>query len=134
MRSWNSQKKNCYDLPCYTKPVAQEDFWNRICKAAKRPQWKGDTFMDSWILLLKGDVVMVKILASLTDNPNAPDKNGNTPIHWAAMYGHPEIVKILAPLTLTDNPNGPNNAGYTPIYCAEYYGHTEIVKILAALL
>ena len=34
--SWNSKKKTCFDLPCYTKPVAQEDFWNRICKAAKR--------------------------------------------------------------------------------------------------
>ena len=40
------------------------------------------------------------------DNPNAPNKDGNTPIHEAAKNGHTEIVKILAPLT--DNPNAPN--------------------------
>ena len=38
--SWNSKKENCFDLPCYTKPVAQEDFWNKICRAAKCPEWK----------------------------------------------------------------------------------------------
>ena len=43
---------------------------------------------------------------------NAPDKTGNTPIHWAALYGHTEIVKILAPLV--DNPNAPNDIGETP--------------------
>ena len=74
--SWNSKKENCFDLPCYTKPVAQEDFWNRICKATKHRQQKGY-------------VEMVKILAPLTDNPNAPDKHGNTPIYWAAMHCHP---------------------------------------------
>ena len=88
--SWSSKKKNCFDLPCYTKPVAQEDFWNRICKAAKHRQ-------------RKGYVEMVKILATLTDNPNAPDKHGNTPIYWAAVCGNTEIVKILAPLS--DNIN-----------------------------
>ena len=33
--SLNSKKKNCFDLPCYTKPVAQEDFCKKICRAAK---------------------------------------------------------------------------------------------------
>ena len=46
---------------------------------------------------------MVKILAPLTDNPNAPDNNGQTPIYLAAANGHTDMVKILAPLT--DNPN-----------------------------
>ena len=46
---------------------------------------------------------IVKMLAPLTDNPNAPNKNGETPIIWAARYGHTENVKILVPLT--DNPN-----------------------------
>ena len=30
----------------------------------------------------------------LTNNTNAPDKDGETPIHWAAQNGHTEIVKI----------------------------------------
>ena len=74
---------------------------------------------------------MVKILAPLTDNPNAPRNDGKTPIYWAAYKGHTEIVKILAPLT--NNPNVPNRDGRTPIHCAAEYGHTEIVKCLVPL-
>ena len=48
----------------------------------------------------------------MTDNPNAPERYGNTPIHRAACSGHSEIVKILAPLTA--NPNTPNKIGQTP--------------------
>ena len=67
----------------------------------------------------------------MTDNPNTPDKDGDTPIHHAALEGHTEIIKILAPLT--DNPNVPNKTGVTPIYIAAHEGHTDIVKILAPL-
>ena len=67
----------------------------------------------------------------MTDNPNAPDKTGNTPIHEAAWKGRTEIVKFLAPLT--NNPNAPNKDGMTPIYQAASYGHTEVVKLLASL-
>ena len=66
------------------------------------------------------------------DNPNAPDKDGVTPIHWAAREGYTEIVKILA--RLTHNPkNSPNIFGVTPIHWAASEGNTEIVKILAHL-
>ena len=67
----------------------------------------------------------------MTENRNAPNNWGNTPIHKAAEYGYTEIVKILVPLT--DNPNAPNNNGETPIHKAVLNGHTEIVKILASL-
>ena len=61
----------------------------------------------------------------MTDNPNAPDENGKTPIDWAAYNGHTEIVKILAPLT--DNPNAPNWLGETPSSVAQ---NAEIRRIL----
>ena len=70
-------------------------------------------------------------MAPLADNPNAPDKFGETPIYWAARMGHTEIVKILAPLT--DNPNAPDKFGETPSYRAAWKGNSEIVKILAPL-
>ena len=44
-----------------------------------------------------------QILAPLTNNFNAQNEYGQTPIHSAAYFGHTEIVKILVPLT--DNPN-----------------------------
>ena len=61
----------------------------------------------------------------MTDNPNAPDNVGYTPIYWAATNGHNEMVKILAPLT--DNPNAPNNYGETPFQVAR---NAEIRGIL----
>ena len=59
-----------------------------------------------------GYTEIVKILAPLTDSPNAPNNTGKTPIYWAALKGHEEIVKILAPFT--GNPNAPNNYADTP--------------------
>ena len=83
-------------------------------------------------------------------------------IEWASLYGHTEIVQLLAPFTdnledqyryviqaaahrgqteivkilapLTDNPNAHDNTGRTPILKAAQNGHTEIVKILAPLM
>ena len=46
------------------------------------------------------DMEIIKIRAPLIDNSNA-HIYGNTPIYWAAYYGHTEIVKILSPLTDT---------------------------------
>ena len=61
----------------------------------------------------------------MTDNPNAPNKNGTSPIHNAAWNGHTEIVKILAPLT--DNPNAPNKNGESP---SSFTKNAGIRKIL----
>ena len=81
--------------------------------------------------MISGYADIIRIMAPLIDNPNAPGENGWTPIYRAAYNGNTEVVKILAPLT--DNPNAPNNYGRTPIYLAAQNGHTEIVKILAPL-
>ena len=34
-------------------------------------------------------------MAPLTDNPNAENKYGLTPIYWSTCNGHTEIVKLL---------------------------------------
>ena len=68
-----------------------------------------------------GHTEIVKILAPLADNPNAPYTDGRNPIYCAARYGHTEIIKILAPLA--DNPNTPNINGSTPIHWAACCGH-----------
>ena len=71
---------------------------------------------------------IVKILAPLTDNPNAPDEDGRTPIFWAAFKGNTEIVKILAPLT--NHPSAPDIYGVTPIVIAK---NEEIKEILSSI-
>ena len=64
----------------------------------------------------------------MTDNPNAPDNTGKSPIYWAARNGHTEVVKILVPLT--DNPNAPNNYGQTPSSVTK---KAEIKQILKSI-
>ena len=128
---WNFKKDAladlpCYssplaDLPCYSSPAVQDDFRKRIFECCKK-------FRSE---LSDKDIEIVKILAPLVDNPNAPNENGDTPIHWAAHHGHAEIVKIL--VHLVDNPNAPNKNGDTPINWAARRVHTEIVEILAPL-
>ena len=90
---WNL-KKEVVDLPCYSSPAVQDDFRKKIWESCKKQESSDE------------DTEIVKILAPLTDNPNAPDKVGETPIYWAAYNGHMEIVKILA--LLIDDPNTPD--------------------------
>ena len=105
---WKLKKEPLVDLPCYTSPAVQDDSRKRIREICE----KWESFDE--------DLETVKILASLTDNPNVPDKNGWTQIHHASLKGHKEIVKILAPLT--ENPNAPDGFGFTPIHHATFYG------------
>ena len=116
---WNYMDIALVDLPCYSSPLLQNDFRNRIREISNEQ------------LSYEQDIQLVKILAPLTDNPNASDVERITPIHFAAHHGHTEIVKILAPLTNT--PNAPGKYGFTPICIAALHGHSEIVKILAPL-
>ena len=79
----------------------------------------------------KGRADIIKILAPLSINPNAPTAGGIldwTPIYLATVRGDIEVIKALIPWT--DNPNAPNRDGETPIECAGRHGHTEIVEIL----
>ena len=78
---WNLKKDALVDLPCYSSSAIQERIRD-ICNT-----WGSN----------QEDLEIVQILASLTDNPNAPDKDGNTPNYLAAINGNTEIVKILAP-------------------------------------
>ena len=117
---WNMEKDAFVDLPCYSSSVVQDEFNKRIKKSCmKWPKTDEDT-------------EIVKVLAPLTKNHNAPTNVGVfTPIYEAAFKGHTEIVKILAPLT--DNPNAQDYYGKTPIHLAARIGHTEIVQILVPL-
>ena len=72
---WNFRKEVLVDLPCYTSPTVQDDFWKKIY-----------VICSQLMRLSTEDIEIVKILAPLTDNPNAPDKQGWTPIMKAALH------------------------------------------------
>ena len=103
---WNL-KKEAVDLQCYTSPAVQDNLRKMIIESCKKQESSAE------------NTEIVKILAPLTDNPNAPDEYGETPIIMATCRGYTEIVKILAPLT--DNPNASNKYGMTPISIANHY-------------
>ena len=108
------KKEALVDLPCYSAPEIQDEFRNKI--------WKSCTKNKS----SNKSTEVVKILAPLTYNPNAPNINGGTPIHMEVCNGHTEIIKILAPLT--DNPNAPNKNGESPSSLTKNAGIRKILN------
>ena len=77
------KKEDLVDLPCYTNSAVQNDFRKRIWEICTKLGSSSDE-----------DTEIVKILAPLTDNPNAPNEYGNTPILWAALKGQGHYNKI----------------------------------------
>ena len=75
-----------------------------------------------------GDVQRVRELLEAGANPNARDKDGLTPLHWAASEGHADIVKIL--LEHGADPNTKIKYGWTPLHYASREGHADVVKLL----
>jgi len=54
--------------------------------------------------------------------------DGYTPLHWAALKGHEEIVEAL--IDAGADLNTTNNLGRTPLHWAALKGHEEIVEAL----
>jgi ankyrin repeat protein len=59
---------------------------------------------------------------------NPADKDGITPLHWAARLGYLETVKLLLEYAKDKNPA--DKDGQTPLHLAAERGHLEIVKLL----
>ena len=70
------------DLPCYSIPALQNEFRKIIREICIKRETCDE------------DIEIVKILAPLTENPNAPDIYGETPINFTQ---NKEILSILKP-------------------------------------
>ena len=64
---WNLKKEASVDLPCYSSPAVQDDFRKQIKEICEKRKTSDE------------DTEIVKILAPLTNNPNAPNNDGETP-------------------------------------------------------
>ena len=59
---------------------------------------------------------------------NCSDDEGNTPLHFACMWGHKDFVKYI--LDINHNIDYQNKYGDSPLHKACESGHLEIVKML----
>lgn len=57
---------------------------------------------------------------------NTRNAAGNTPLHWAALNGHLECVKVL--VDAGADPTITNNAGHDAVYEAELNDKREVVE------
>ena len=88
-------------------------------------------FITFITILRLGSNEIIKLLMTLTTNPNIADNDGWTPIHSAAFYGHLETVRLL--MKTTNNPNAPDNLGRSAENLASQRGHHDIVRMLKNL-
>ncbi len=78
----------------------------------------------------EGRTEIVQLLLAHDANPNATNKDGETPLHWAVRKGHAEIVKLL--LDHKANPNAADEKQHTPLHEAAFHGQKEIAELLLA--
>ena len=100
-----------------------------------------DMFWDH--MTSKECIEIIKILAPFSDNPDAPDPTGWTPIQKIIFVScqirseemiqsqREELIKILAPLSKHLDYVSPN--GWTALQFLAEKGNLEIIKILAPL-
>ena len=67
-----------------------------------------------------GDLNQVKQLILWGAKLKAKDKNGDTPLHWAAIMGRTKVAALL--IHEGAKVNARNNNGDTPLHMAAYYG------------
>ncbi|MGL9779768.1 MAG: ankyrin repeat domain-containing protein, partial [Wolbachia sp.] len=74
-----------------------------------------------------GDLQAVKTLANKGDVDVQNDK-GETPLHFAALYGKEEVAALL--LNKEANVNAKDQIGRTPLHFAALYGKEEVAALL----
>ena len=68
---------------------------------------------------------------------NPSNSHGGTVLHWAAQYGHLDVVCFYTNTLTNPNPESLTNnqfRGRTPLHCAALKGHLPVVKHICRLL
>ena len=71
-----------------------------------------------------------KLIFDIVEDKEPKDKDGRTPLHHAAKYGHLEVCKLIIGEIEDKNPT--DTAGWTPLHCASQNGHEEIYNLIAS--
>jgi ankyrin repeat protein len=78
---------------------------------------------------MKGDSDIVRSLLKQAEDVNAPQGDGMTALHWAAMNGDVELAQML--LYAGANVRATTRlGGYTPLFLASKSGHAPVINVL----
>ncbi|XP_061176632.1 uncharacterized protein LOC133185448 isoform X2 [Saccostrea echinata] len=75
----------------------------------------------------KGEIEVVHELLEL-GTPPQPDKEGRTPLHFAAQNGHLDICQLL--IQHGCRPDDQDHVKYTALHRASSQGHTQVIQLL----
>lgn len=75
----------------------------------------------------RGKLAQVELLLSWGSDPNRPDEFGETPLHYAAEFGHTEVTKRLIPVTEVRKLD---RQGFTPLRKARERNKAATVSLM----
>jgi len=79
----------------------------------------------------QGDLSTVRAVLAAGTAPDLRDKDGRTPLHWAALGGHTEVVQLLLGAGAeVDARERDRYYGRTPLHLAAQGGHTDVIQLL----
>lgn len=107
------------------EPIIRED--------PNRRNTRGYTLLT--LACLNGDQDIINYLITTFSDKidiNTPTTQGETPLSYAAEFGHYELVKYLVSFP-NININSTSKSGITPLMYAIRQGHLNVVKFLASL-
>lgn len=84
-----------------------------------------------WAVVFGCSLKMIEFLIERCVCLTERDKNGNTVLHLAAMYGRHIIFRYLLENHMPNNIYDRNSTSNTPIHLACKYGHLRIVRLLS---
>ena len=109
------------------------DDWDDIQRFRECIEEHGLDAWSPWVLHqaaeYTGNPTIVRLLLQAGADPNAPDDNGLTPLHWGAENSNPMVVTHL--LDAGADLNARDNDGYTALHwAAAQSGNGRVVKVL----
>ena len=88
----------------------------------------GKPCIDIYLAIFDGNVDCIKRLLDCGVNPDRFKKGRETPLHFAASMGRPDVVELL--IKYKADVNARDGYGMTPLHIAAYYGYAQVAKLL----